>query len=254
MKFTDRTDQMKCNNFGSEMKIIAYRGTNDIDIYFPKYNWTYKNTTYTSFKSGQIKCPYERRYFGIGYLGEGDAPATLNGKTVKAYDLWRNMLRRCYDKEFHKKESTYKDCEVCEEWMNYNNFYEWFKENYYEIKGEKIQLDKDILRKRNKIYSSDNCVFVTHKINSLFCKSDSIRGDLPIGVCYHKSADKYMARCFDGNNNAVYIGVYDNPSDAFNEYKKYKELIIKRIADEYKDEIPSKLYNALYNYEVEITD
>ena len=37
-------------------------------------------------------------------------------------------------------------------------------------------------------------------------------------------------------------------------YKKYKEKLIKKIADEYKDEIPIKLYDAMYRYEVEITD
>lgn len=29
---------------------------------------------------------------------------------------------------------------------------------------------------------------------------------------------------------------------------------IKEVADYYKDKIPKKLYNAMYDYEVEITD
>ena len=33
-----------------------------------------------------------------------------------------------------------------------------------------------------------------------------------------------------------------------------KEKYIKEVADEYKDKIPQKLYEALYAYKVEITD
>ena len=38
------------------------------------------------------------------------------------------------------------------------------------------------------------------------------------------------------------------------EYNKAKEKEIKRIADEYKDKIPQKLYKALYNWEISIND
>ena len=37
-------------------------------------------------------------------------------------------------------------------------------------------------------------------------------------------------------------------------YKQFKENYIKQVADEYKDLIPEKLYNAMYEYEVEIED
>ena len=41
---------------------------------------------------------------------------------------------------------------------------------------------------------------------------------------------------------------------AFEIYKYYKEKNIKQVADYYKEHIPEKLYSALYNYQVEITD
>ena len=40
-------------------------------------------------------------------------------------------------------------------------------------------------------------------------------------------------------------------------YKKFKESYIKQVADDYANKYPNfpdKLYNAMYNYEVEITD
>ena len=48
--------------------------------------------------------------------------------------------------------------------------------------------------------------------------------------------------------------MYKTPEQAFQVYKKFKESYIKLIADEYKDKIPKILYDAMYNWKVEITD
>ena len=121
--------------------------------------------------------------------------------------------------------------------------------NVYNIE-DKLELDKDILIKGNKIYSPNNCIFVPKIINSLFSSHDR-RDNLPIGV---KKQDKgYMARIrIDGK--LKYLGYYETPEKAFYVYKEAKEKEIKRVADLYKDKIPQKLYEAMYNYEVEITD
>ena len=73
----------------------------------------------------------------------------------------------------------------------------WIENNYYEIEGETMCLDKDILCKGNKIYSRDTCVFVPQRINSLFTKCDNARGDNPIGVEDLPSGN-YRAYCNDG--------------------------------------------------------
>ena len=56
------------------------------------------------------------------------------------------------------------------------------------------------------------------------------------------------------NYKRVYLGTFDSVEEAFYYYKEAKEKEIKRVADLYKDKIPTKLYVAMYNYEVEITD
>lgn len=99
----DRTGEKGVNNFGSEMIIIEYRGALDIDVYFPEYDWTAKNTRYDVFKKGKIKCPYERSVFGIGYLGEGKYKVWENGKITRVYSVWQNMLQRCYNEKLHEK-------------------------------------------------------------------------------------------------------------------------------------------------------
>lgn len=258
-KFTDRTGEENYNNFGSKMIVIEYRNNKDIDVCFPQYDWTFKHTSYKEFKNGEIKCPYERRYYGIGYLGEGKYKVKENGKTTKCYNAWRSMLQRCYDEKFHKKRPTYKGCKMCDDWHNFQNFGKWYYDNYYEIEGQKMCLDKDILLKGNKIYSPETCIFVPNNINTLFIKNDKCRGVYMIGVSYHKQTGKFRASCNiydlkERKRKITHLGYYNTPEEAFNVYKYFKEKYIKQVADEYKDKIPSELYDAMYNYEVEITD
>lgn len=114
-------------------------------------------------------------------------------------------------------------------------------------------IDKDILKKGNKIYSPQTCVFVPKQINSLFVFSKSRRGNLPVGVSYDKEQKKYQAY-YTVNGKHIRIGRYDNLEEAFLAYKKRKEKYLKEVADLYKDKIPKKLYDAMYNWEISITD
>jgi hypothetical protein len=115
-----------------------------------------------------------------------------------------------------------------------------------------MDLDKDILHKGNKIYSSDTCVFVPQFINKLFINRNADRGILPLGV--KTCGKKYYVQCSSGNRVIKNLGTYSTQIEAFNVYKKYKENLIKEVANEYKDKIPNRLYTAMVNYEVEITD
>ena len=65
-KKIDRIGEEMVNNFGSKMIIKEYRGTLDVDIYFPDYNWTFEHARYGDFKKGLIKCPYEPRVCSHG--------------------------------------------------------------------------------------------------------------------------------------------------------------------------------------------
>ena len=120
-----------------------------------------------------------------------------------------------------------------------------------------MELDKDILFKHNKIYSPKTCVFVPQAINKLFVKRDNDRGDSPIGTTPVNG--KYVVHCNlinpeTGKSKRKYFGYYETQEKAFEVYKYYKEKNIKEVADYYKDKIPERLYNAMYNYIVEIDD
>lgn len=256
-KSIDRTGEKGINNFGSEMIIVEYKKAIDIDVYFPEYDWTCRNRTYNDFKNGNIKCPYDKSVYDVGYIGEGKYKVNKNGKNTRVYDIWKGMLRRCYDKKFQEKHPTYISCEVDKKWHNFQNFAKWYYDNYYEIEGERIELDKDILVKHNKIYSPETCIFVPETINLLFTKRQINRGESVIGTTPFKG--KYMVQCWlinpeTGKSKQEYLGSYDTQEKAFEIYKYYKERNIKKVADYYEELIPVELYDALYRYEVEIND
>ena len=247
----DRTGEEKTNNFGSVMIITRYKNSRSMDVYFPEYNWTKYNSDYKEFNTGNIKCPYEPRSWGYGYIGEGKYSSSNN---KKAYTKWNNMLRRCYDEKFQQKEPSYIGCTVCDEWCNFQIFAQWFEENYYEIDNIKnMALDKDILVKNNKIYSPDTCIFVPQNINSLFINNKRNRGELPLGVRILPSGN-YQAYCSNGYKKWTTIGTYHTQEEAFQSYKQYKESVIRKIANEYIGLIPQKLYNAMCKYEIEYDD
>lgn len=200
----------------------------------------------------------KRTVCGIGYLGDGQFIATDGKKATKCYEMWRGMLRRCYKPNSQKDKENYKNCYVCDEWHNYQNFAKWYSENIYEFNQEKMDLDKDLLIKDNKIYSPQTCLILPHNINSLLCKIKGSRGNLPLGVSQLKK-NSYVVHCSTKfmnltGNSTGYIGHFNNVNDAFQTYKEYKEKLVKYIADKYKNDLPIKVYNALYEYEVNIND
>lgn len=249
----ERIGLKKENRYGSLMEIIEYKSRHDILVKFIKHG-NIVSTTWNHFKSGGVRNVYDRTVCNNGYIGEGIYKVKINGKVAPQYNTWVKMLDRCYSINKSVRYPTYKDCTVCDEWHNFQNFASWYDENYYEIEGKIMELDKDILIKGNKVYRPEACVFVSHDINSLILKTDSRRGKYPIGVSLEKRYNKFVAQCADPFSNRSFVGHFDNPIDAFNAYKEYKESIIRQVADIYRGRIPTNLYNALIDYEVDIFD
>ena len=115
--------------------------------------------------------------YGVGICNKGKYNASINRKHTKCYTVWFAMLQRCYSDKYHEKHPTYIDCQVYKDWLYFQSFAKWYHENYYEIIGQKMALDKDILCKGNKIYSPETCIFVPQSINLLFTKTDAKRGE-----------------------------------------------------------------------------
>jgi hypothetical protein len=81
-----------------------------------------------------------------------------------------------------------------------------------------------------------------------------MRGKNPIGVIEikNKNGIRYAAsvRTLDKRVRKYFC----NKEDAFNFYKIEKEKNIRSVADKWKDQLEHSVYEALYNYKVEITD
>ena len=247
----DRLGETRVSNEGYEMVIVKSEGDRNIYVEFQDDYKFIKKTSYKHFREGAVSNPYHNSVYGVGVKGVGNYN-DFTSNDIR-YRTWSGMLRRCYSEEYLSKKPSYKGCVVCEEWKNYQNFAKWFDDNYYEIEGETMCLDKDILVKNNKIYSPKTCIFVPNCINSLFTKSNRIRGEYPIGV-NSKNGNIFYAVCSDGTKHNIRLGSFKTIEEAFITYKNFKECTIKSVADKYKDFIPSKLYEALYLYKVEITD
>ena len=264
----DRTGETNISNEGCVMKIVEYNNANDIIVEFQDEHKYRLHTYYQAFKNGQCKNPFFASVFGHGYLGidrNGNVPKTYESKDGKwcvtwEYHKWIHMLQRCFDNRFKEKHPTYKDTACCERWLCFANFLEDFeilKQEHNWNVNEKLNLDKDILNKGNKIYSLENCILVPDYINLLFTKNNANRGDCSIGVSYHKRCKKYQAQC-SINGKQTRLGLYSTIEQAFNAYKQAKENEIKRIANDcvlkgyiLKD---SRLYNAMINYQIKIDD
>lgn len=245
------------SNQGDIVKVIDVIDSRKILVEFQDEEKYQKYIAHKEVKNGSVFNPYHKNVYGVGYLGM-EIPIITDKLYNKCYTSWHGMIERSFSEKFKTRQPVYKDCTSCKEWENYANFKKWFDENYYEIDGKTMNLDKDILVKGNKIYSPDTCVFVPTEINALFTKTNKFRGEFPIGVYYKKKLKKYIAQCSEIQSNGkkaqTHIGVFNTPEEAFYAYKEYKEKVIKKVADEYKEVIPNKLYEALYKWEVDIND
>lgn len=248
--FQNRVGEVSYTKNGTKATIIEYVNTHKVLVEFDdKYKYQYW-TSYGNFQRGQLTNPYEcRGKDGLGFIGIGE----YNSKDHKvAYAKWRAMLQRCINPMADKSTESYVECEVCNEWMNFQNFAKWYYENEYHCNNEPLCVDKDILIHGNKLYSPDRCILVPQRINLLFIKEYARRGDLPIGVIKHGNG--YSVHCSLDSHTKNYIGFYYDPILAFAAYKAAKEKYIKEVADSYKNIIPQKVYEAVINYKIEITD
>lgn len=250
----NRIGQISRTLHGTPMKIIEYNSYKDILVEFMDGYHHKKRTNVLNFMRGKVKNPYDRTINGVGFLGYGDYTATKNLIRDRVYLIWSAMIQRCYVHGGKNKFDSYVGCSVCEEWQNFQNFAKWYNENYYNISGSVMTIDKDLLSKGNKIYGPETCVIIPEKINLLLVSKNSCSNGLPIGVHFDKSRNKYMACCGNNSVGNKKLGRFKTPEEAFQAYKKCKEELIKSRAEEYKDLISDKVYQALINYVVEETD
>ena len=231
------------NNSGNCV-VVNYTNYDDVTVKFVETGYETK-TRMGNLKLGKVKDYLHPSIYGKGILGEGFKQSDSQSYS---FQLWKNMLKRCYSEVSFKKSPSYEQCLTSETFNDYQQFKTWCN-SQLGFGNTGRELDKDILVKGNKVYSEDTCCFVPKEINLLLVKHDKGRGNYSLGVDYHKSRKQFRARCSD-----KHLGWFNTEIEAFNAYKTAKEYYIKSLANKWKDQIDPRVYDALMKYEVEITD
>lgn len=162
------------------------------------------------------------------------------------------MNKRC------GKKTAYLDVKICEDWKDFNNFYTWFKaqvdNNWY---SEGWEIDKDIIGRGKNIYSPDYCAFVPKAVNRLFVhafnrkyKYFGTRGVTRLKPYLPDTEECTFLAEFSYEGKKVFSGEYDYEFFAFFDYKFAFEEFVQKKAEELKDNLNPKMYDALMSYRV----
>tara|TARA_R110001606_G_scaffold396567_2_gene570928 strand:+ start:933 stop:1520 length:588 start_codon:yes stop_codon:yes gene_type:complete len=190
-----------------------------------------------------MKANVLKKVYGIGINDAGyTLNKTINGKQKLCpfYSRWYSMIKRCYDPVFWEKRPTYEGCTVCSEWLLFSNFKCWMERQEWEGRS----LDKDIIKINNKVYSPENCIFVTTEINNLLTNVTNNKGSLPIGV--KRVSAGYKVECSRRDEN-LYLGFFKTKEEASKTYWKFKKSVILGISKKEKEPLRTHLINLANN-------
>lgn len=212
-------------------KVTNYIGNSGYNIRFLKTGTILKTTKY-HILHGEVMDRFYPSLYNIGYLGK-----EYNSNHF-LYKRWIKMIERCYDINNKKDYINYgaKGIEVCKRWLNFSNFVNdaVFIEGYNEelVKSGQLQLDKDIINRDEKIYSLENCKWVTRLENmsemnkrvkqklfiatriidgykeedyniSNFCNKHNLNQNGAISDCLHGARNDYAGWRFSYKNNSI---------------------------------------------------
>lgn len=179
--------------------------------------------------------------YGVGINDLTEPTRYSKGVNTKEYNLWLQMLRRCYSEKALKRNPTYSDCYVTDDWIHFSIFAKQIRQmkGFNEVSFE---LDKDLLFKGNKLYSLETTCFLPKSVNSALTIPKLKNKDLPCGVTYYEG--RYWSRLPVINHRKS----HKTSESAFEEYKVVKENYIRSLADVWKGKIDERAYTALSNY------
>jgi len=239
---------------GGRCVIIERVSSKNITIKFIESGYI-TTTTSARISTGHVKDLTLPTVCGVGYSNDGlySRFDIIDGKKIqnKCYVSWSSMIRRCYDENQRHKNIAYVNCSVCDEWLYFQNYADFY--HNYPYKEGDWQLDKDILVKGNNIYSDNFCCFVPQEINKLLSLNSNIRGKYAIGVSYRLDINKYSAH-MNVNGKLKSLGEFDSEMEAFLSYKDHKEKYIKKLADKWRHKLDIRVYDSLMNWNISFDD
>lgn len=222
-------------------EIIEYKNACEVKIRF--MDTGYESIFHSSqVKNGLVKDRLFKSVCGVACIGDG---AYSKSKDKKVYSIWNAMIERCYSVKAQEKQPTYIGCTVCDEWLNFQNYAKWYYKECPDINLD-FHVDKDLKFFGNKVYSPENCLFVSRDVNNFTEDSARSRGSTMIGVSFYKSRNKYEAYCKDPiRKNRKKLGYFSREIDAHIAWRMCKSSFALELAMVQSNE---NVKNALLEY------
>lgn len=234
---------------GQQFEIVEYVKAIKVKIRFLTEPYYEGWSNVSSIRRGNVKNPYYRGVYGIGFIGEGPYKSKNGNVSDEAYNRWKNMLARCYDGATKIKLAAYEGCTVHPHWHNFQNYAEWFYKNPFYTFGWNV--DKDLLIFGNREYGPHTCVLLPPAINSAL----QMRGDKADGLPHGVKVNSSCSHLFEASSSVFdkkhYIGLYPTVEEAYAAYKSFRENHVKSLVLNYQGKIDPVVYEKLMNFKVE---
>lgn len=191
------------------------------------------------------------------YITNAPEKISIYGNWCKSYEigdttyftrsgiLWGGILGRVKNQPYPCKN----------EFKNFNEFSECvqnevgFREK--EENGRFWAIDKDLLIKRNIVYSPSTICFIPQEINNLFLKQERKGLSLPLGVVSQERNQPY-ASYITIKNKRKFLGRYYSILEAHKAWQKAKIEKIENLQEDYFSRVDIKVIVALENRKLDI--
>lgn len=195
------------------------------------------------------KVSRHKKLYNVGINDWDRVVSISSSQKIPEYKLWKDLLKRVYSEVYHRKNPTYAGTSLDNRWLSLTAFIEDVSKlpNYEKGLNSGWALDKDIIVNGNKHYSLETCCFVPPEVNCNFKQLNKGNG-LPIGVYLKKGNGKFACDC-KSMEKTVYLGVYDTAEEAFEVRKKFKQSVMKELADKYREVLDYRVIHKLDNFD-----
>lgn len=176
----------------------------------------------SNLRSLEFKDDNQPTLHGVGIVG--GVTVRVDGSLLPSYVAWSSMLGRCY--------SVMTGASVCEDWLYFPNFKEWFDENV----PEGWCVDKDFKVRGNLLYSADTCTPLPTELNALLVRCDGLKcytltRNLKYDVRVRAEGSTTIRKCFNTEKEAVLFYFYE------------KGKYIDRLRENYKGNVPDYVFD-----------
>ncbi len=246
-------------NQGTELEVLQHLGDADFLVKFedsPVFKAQAKE-----IKNGCVRDHNIPDVVSVGWRGWGKYQAKIGNKNTQAYEVWRGILRRCYDVNA-KNYGSYGGSGITVEryWHNFQNFAEWYytqTSNFNPDKLMQFNVDKDL--KGGYEYSESNCTLLPYKLNSFIQVQDCMTGDMGYIKNYRNPYNR-ITTTISFLGKQIFLGAFHSQKDANTYYDLGKRYVTTLLAERYLEmglisketsEMLKHRYGKVYSSEVQ---